>query len=186
MTPASKSRRSFRKPNANDDFYFPSGEPRTWKDRFAGKQPVTSAAESQEKDGPVPNCLFVTPPARWFRAKGGGWCSKKICPPGDNASHFPDKVELKIGEVIPFAVSEMRANNGPDEGKRLQINFSKPVSPLLKPADLSKWITITPVPDHLKMAADCDQVTLTGDFKLSERYNRHREIRFPRLGAVHP
>lgn len=162
-----------------DDYYFPGGEPRTWKDRFAGRQPVTSQSQPKDRESVIPNCLFVTPTKPLPVGKGWRLVMEKGLPSSDGTVQFAAPSELKIGEVIPFNVTEVRANNGIEEGRHITVNFSKRISPMLKSEDLGKWISISPVPAAFHMEPNWDQITMSGDFKLPEHYSVTVKSGFP-------
>jgi len=152
----------------SDEYYFPGGEPHSWKDRFTAK--ATSDERSSNKDGIFSNCLRATPARPLPPAKGWQMVLEKDLPSSDGTLHFSAPVELKIGDVIPFAVTKVDAHNDVESRKRITIKFSKRLSPLLKSEDLLNWIGISPVPAHLKAELFWGGITLTGDYNLTEDY----------------
>ncbi|MCX6875521.1 MAG: MG2 domain-containing protein [Verrucomicrobia bacterium] len=151
-----------------DDYYFLGGEVASWQDRFAGKAPPEDRRKAM--DAVLPNCLCATPARPLPPAKGWRLVLAKDLPSSDGTLHFPAPVELKIGDVIPFAVTKVKATNGAQGGKRIAISFSKRLSPQLQPADLLNWIGISPVPANLKADVFWGDVALSGDYNLTERY----------------
>jgi uncharacterized protein YfaS (alpha-2-macroglobulin family) len=154
--------------NRSDDYYFLGGEPHSWKDRFTGN--ATSDARRINKVGILSNCLCATPARPLQPAKGWRLFLAKDLPSSDGTLHFPAAVELKIGDVIPFAVTKVDARNNLESGRRIAISFSKRLSPLLMPDDLLKWIGISPVPANLKADLFWSDISLSGDFSLTEHY----------------
>jgi uncharacterized protein YfaS (alpha-2-macroglobulin family) len=152
----------------SDEYYFPGGEPHTWQDRFTGK--ATSDERRINKDGILSNCLCATPARPLPPARGWQLVLEKNLPSSDGTLHFAVPVELKIGDVIPFAVTKVDPHNNVDSGKRISISFSKRLSPLLKSDDLLKWIDISPVPANLKADLFWSDVSISGDFSLTEHY----------------
>ncbi|MCX6877506.1 MAG: MG2 domain-containing protein [Verrucomicrobia bacterium] len=152
----------------NDVYHFFGEKVPSWKDRFSGK--ATSDERRSNQDTPVSNSLCATPARPLPVATGWRLVLEKDLPSSDGTFHIPAPVELKIGTVIPFAVTTVDTHNDVASGKRITIEFSKRLSPLLKSEDLLHWIGISPVTAHLKAGLFGGGITLTGDFSLTEEY----------------
>ena len=172
-----------RHAKGSDSYYFSRGDARPWKERFyAAKEKSHTRDENEKAADTVPHRLIVTPAQPLPVGKGWRLVLEKDLPSADGATRLPEAVELKIGDVIPFAVQDATANNGVEGGKRIVLSFPKRISPLLKDADLPKWVAIAPAPANLKVEAEWDEIVFTGDFKLEERYTVSVKAGFPAAG----
>ena len=55
-------------------------------------------------------------------------------------------------------------------GRRIVLQFSKPLSEEVSAETVSRWISVAPVPDKFKAEVEGDTVTLKGDFALGPKY----------------
>ena len=135
--------------------------------------PVEETEESDSEKPPGPprkNILFVAttkplPP-------GADW--KLIIEPGMPAAEWktglPQRKEIIVGKVKPFAVSSVAAESNRIAGRRVIIQFSKPLAEEVSPETVSRWVSVTPAPEKLKAEVEGDTVTLKGDFALGPQY----------------
>lgn len=75
-----------------------------------------------------------------------------------------------LGNVISFAATNVVTRSGLQSGRRIEIQFSKPVSPELNGSNVLKWVTVAPPPSNWVASAGAATVSLAGDFALAERY----------------
>lgn len=136
--------------------------------------PIESDEETdKENDKPRPirkNVLFVA--ATKPLPPGNGW--KLIVEAGLPAAEYkvtlPARKEIVIGTVKPFAISSIAAESNRVAGRRIIIQFSKPLSPDITAESISRWISVAPVPEKFKVEVEGDTVTLKGDFALGPKY----------------
>jgi uncharacterized protein YfaS (alpha-2-macroglobulin family) len=140
-----------------------------------GEKPAT-VEESEEGDTEKPagpprkNVLFVA--ATKPLPPGVDW--KLVIDPGMPAAEskavLPARKEIIVGKVKPFAVSNLTAESNRIAGRRIIIQFSKPLSDEVSPETVSRWIAVTPAPEKLKAAVELDTITLKGEFALGTQY----------------
>ncbi len=83
---------------------------------------------------------------------------------------LPQRKEIRIGTVKPFAVQEVAAEGNRVDGRRVLLQFSKALSPEITPETVGRWIKVEPAPKNLKAVVDDLGVTLRGDFSLGVKY----------------
>ena len=83
---------------------------------------------------------------------------------------LPQRKEIKIGTVKPFAVQEVAAEGNRIAGRRVLIEFSKALSPEVTSETIGRWIKVEPAPKNLRAAVEDVHVTLRGDFSLGVKY----------------
>ena len=160
----------------NRDRIFPSyqSDDRTlsaWGEKPAPVEEQSDEGDTEKPAGPPrKNVLFVAttkplPP-------GSDW--KLVIEPGMPAAEWktglPLRKEIIVGLVKPFAVSSVAAESNRIAGRRIIIQFSKPLSDAVSPETVSRWISVTPAPEKLKAEVEIDTVTLKGDFALGTQY----------------
>jgi uncharacterized protein YfaS (alpha-2-macroglobulin family) len=136
--------------------------------------PIESDEETdKDSDKPRPvrkNLLFVA--ATKPLPPGNDW--KLIVEAGLPAAEYkatlPARKEIVIGTVKPFAISSIAAESNRIAGRRIIIQFSKPLSPDISAETISRWISVAPVPEKFKAEVEGDTVTLRGDFALGPKY----------------
>jgi uncharacterized protein YfaS (alpha-2-macroglobulin family) len=77
---------------------------------------------------------------------------------------------VPIGTVQAFRTSEVSAENNRIEGRRLIVEFNKPVGEEVTAESLGKWITIQPAVANLKPVVDDTTIRFKGDFALGVPY----------------
>jgi alpha-2-macroglobulin len=116
------------------------------------------------------NVLFVA--ATKPLPPGNDW--KLIIDPGLPATEWkttlPARKEILIGVVKPFAVKSIAAESNHVAGRRIIIRFSKQLAGEVSAENVSRWISVTPVPEKFKAVVEGDTVTLKGDFALGPKY----------------
>jgi alpha-2-macroglobulin len=137
--------------------------------------PVSSDEEGFVRDEETPhvlrkNVLFVA--ATKPLPPGNDW--KLIIDPGLPAAEWkatlPARKEIWIGVVKPFAISNIAAESNHVAGRRIIIQFSKQLAEEISAENISRWISVTPVPEKFKAVVERDTVTLKGDFALGPKY----------------
>ena len=146
-----------------------------WGDPPAAPSETSELAEeAEEKAQPAPsrqNILVVTP-ARPL-SPGSDW--KLVIEAGLPASEWkvalPARKEIIVGDVKPFAVSTVAAESNRVAGRRIIVEFSKTLAEEITPETVSRWISISPVPENLKTEVEDKTVTFKGKFALGVRYD---------------
>src|SRR5688572_13149657 len=135
--------------------------------------PVEEIEESDSEKPPAPprkNVLFVAttkplPP-------GTDW--RLIIEPGMPAAEWktslPQRKEIMVGKVKPFAVSSVAAESNRIAGRRIIIQFSKPLAEEVSAETVLRWVSVTPAPEKLKAEVEGDTVTLKGEYALGPQY----------------
>ena len=139
-----------------------------------GENPVTVEPEEEfDSSGEKPhalrkNVLFVAaakplPPGNdWKLVLDAG------LPTTEWKSTLPAKKEIVIGLVKPFAIVSAAAESNRFAGRRIIIHFSKPLADDITAETISRWISVSPVPEKFKAEIDGDMVTLKSDFARSK------------------
>ena len=153
--------------------------------------PVTSETSELEDEGedksnpatPRQNILFVAPVKPL--SPGNGW--KLVIDAGLPAAEWKvglaARKEIEIGTVKPFAVSSIAAESNRVAGRRVIVLFTKELAKEVTAETVSRWISITPVPENFTAVVDTNAVTLKGSFALGTRY---RVTLKPGLEALQP
>lgn len=124
-----------------------------------------------EKPRPIrKNVLFIAPVKPL--PPGNDW--KLIIEAGMPALEWkatlPVRKEIVIGVVKPFAIASIAAESNRIAGRRIIIQFSKPLAEDVSAETISRWISVAPVPEKFKAQVEGDTVTLKGDFGLGPKY----------------
>jgi uncharacterized protein YfaS (alpha-2-macroglobulin family) len=129
--------------------------------------------EDEEKDSPAQarqNILVVTPVRPL--PPGADW--KLVIDAGLPAAEWkvalPTRKEIIVGTVKPFVVGSVSAESNRIAGRRVIVEFSKTLAEEITPETVSRWISITPVPEYLKAEVEDKTVTFKGKFALAVRY----------------
>ncbi|HSV61714.1 MAG TPA: MG2 domain-containing protein, partial [Chthoniobacterales bacterium] len=137
--------------------------------------PVSADEEAFDSDNEKPhalrkNVLFVAPTKPL--PPGNDW--KLIVDAGvpvtEWKSSLPARKEILIGVVKPFAISSIAAESNRIAGRRIVIQFSKQLAEEISADNISRWISVAPVPEKFKAEVEGDTVTLKGDFALGPKY----------------
>jgi uncharacterized protein YfaS (alpha-2-macroglobulin family) len=136
--------------------------------------PVESDEETTTKEEKTraarKNVLFVA--AAKPLPPGNDW--KLVIEAGLPASEWkttlPARQEIVIGVVKPFAIASIAAESNRVAGRRIIIQFTKPFAEEITAENISRWISVTPVPEKFKTEVEIDTVTLKGDFALGPKY----------------
>jgi uncharacterized protein YfaS (alpha-2-macroglobulin family) len=153
----------------------PSRQLFTWAERAQGNPAFTNSTRA--------NQLYVRPAQPL--PPGDGWRLMVMAglPAKGSTLRTLNTVEIPIGNVRPFELSQVEANNVLNQGKHLRITFSKILREKLDTAALSRWIQISPTPGKLEAKVEGSVVDYTGDFMLGENY---RVTIQPGLPAAEP
>lgn len=160
----------------NSDRAFPSYQSDDRNLSAWGEKPAPAESEEEtEKDNDKPrplrkNVVFVA--ATKPLPPGNDW--KLIVEAGMPAAEWkatlPARKEIVIGTVKPFAISSIAAESNRVAGRRIIVQFSKPLAEEVSVETVSRWISVAPVPDKFKVEVEGDTVTLKGDFALGPKY----------------
>ena len=96
---------------------------------------------------------------------------------------LPRREEVVIGVVKPFAIGSIAAESNRVAGRRIIIQFSKTLSPDVSAENVTRWISVAPVPEKFNADVEGDTVTLKGNFALGPKY---RVTTKPGLPAKEP
>ncbi|HKP93579.1 MAG TPA: MG2 domain-containing protein, partial [Chthoniobacterales bacterium] len=131
----------------------------------------TDTDKESEKTGPVRNNVLYVSAVKPL-PPGNDW--KLVIDPGMPAAEWKTglavRKEIVIGKVKPFAVASVAAESNRIAGRRIIIQFSKPLSPEVTAETVSRWITVTPAPEKFKAEVEDTTVTLKGEFALGTQY----------------
>lgn len=130
----------------------------------------TSSEKEKKPPAPRKNVLYVA--AAKPLPPGNDW--KLVIDAGLPAAEWkailPARQEVVIGAVKPFAIASIAAESNRIAGRRIIIQFSKPLAPEISADNISQWISVAPVPEKFKADVEVDTVTLKGDFALGQKY----------------
>jgi uncharacterized protein YfaS (alpha-2-macroglobulin family) len=142
----------------------------TWGEKPAAVEP---AEESYMADRPHllrRNLLYVIPVKPL--PPGNDW--KLVLDAGLPAAEWkatlPVRKEIRVGVIKPFAIKSIAAESNRVAGRRIVIQFSKQLARDITAENISKWISVAPLPEKFKAEVDGDTVTLKGDFALGSKY----------------
>ena len=108
-----------------------------------------------KKAGPArENVLFVAPVKPLPSGKDWRLVLDAGIPAAEWRATLPQRKEIKIGTVKPFAVQEVAAEGNRIAGRRVLIEFSKSLSPEVTPDNVGRWIKVEPAPKNLKAAVE--------------------------------
>jgi uncharacterized protein YfaS (alpha-2-macroglobulin family) len=156
-----------------EDGYFegPENEQKAWRDRFQRTPNDSARPSSPGEKLVIPNRIVIRSAQPLTPAEGWRCLLKKGLPAADGPEKLPEEYEIKIGKVLPFAVENVEAHNTIDDGKWLRIEFTKSLSPILKPEELRQWISVVPEPANVRFDLNDSSIAIHGDFKLEEQYH---------------
>jgi hypothetical protein len=141
---------------------------RTWLEQYeaakTSRHSARKSAAADDRTNELANVLIATP--RQALPLGKEW--RLVIGAGTPASggglRLLEPVEVPIGDVTPFVVTEVVAYQYINSGARIQLSFSKPVSTLMT-NDVADWLEISPAATNLSVQSYDGEVTLHGDFK---------------------
>lgn len=137
----------------------------------AAESDEETTTERDEKPHAVrKNVLFVAatkplPPGKdWKLVIDAG------LPAAEWKAALPANKEIVIGVVKPFAISSIAAESNRVAGRRIIIQFTKPLAEEITAENVAQWISVAPAPEKFKAEVEIDTVTLKGDFALGPKY----------------
>src|SRR2546421_239508 len=160
----------------NPELAFPSyqSDDRTlaaWGEKPA---PVESDEETTDKsDKPRPvrkNVLYVAAAKPLPPRKDWKLFIEAGLPAAEWKTTLPARQEIVIGIVKPFAIASIAAESNRVAGRRIIIQFSKFLSQGVSAENVTRWISVAPVPEKFKTEVEGNTVTLKGDFALGPKY----------------
>jgi uncharacterized protein YfaS (alpha-2-macroglobulin family) len=159
-----------------EDAYWQLGGPRlvrTWLQQYeAAKTSGKSAHMNEVANDPtneLSNVLIATPHQPLLLGKGWRLVVGPGTPARDGALHLSGAIEVPIGDITPFVVTEVTASHYINSGPRIRLTFSKPV-PNLETNDVATWMEISPAATNINVQSSWRDVTLSGDFKGGTSY----------------
>ena len=151
----------------------------TWRQQFEEKQRIATLKNYRAATGSQPlegakNFLTVSPAQPL--PVGNGWrlVVAQGLPSTDSEVSLMTRRELELGNITPFTVRGAVAENQINEKKHIALTFSKRLPEGVKPEDLSRWITISPVPENQRIVTtgmiEPAVIYLYGDFENGKPY----------------
>ena len=155
-----------------------SDDSATWADRFPHSN--TNPAPDHlnrltEIDHPVsaPNSLYVTPAHPLPAGLGWKLVVEGGLPSADGQFRLAKSASFSIGDVQPFAVTEIEPINFLNSGREIRISFNKQLSPELLGTNALDWFTVDPPVENLELHQNSwggINVSLAGKFELGTNY----------------
>ncbi len=140
---------------------------RTWKqdadaiERFGKDKGEEDAPEDSTNE--LGHFLVVSP--HTALPIGNQW--RLLVPEGllatDPRMHTHERHEVPVGDVTPFTVNDVRANNYLGEGPGISIEFSKPIPETLTNS-FADWVDLSQVPTNLQVQVSGRVLSLSGNF----------------------
>ncbi len=148
----------------------------TWQRQFATPR-VKDAVSAQIFSMPAPandetfaNALLVTPVKPLPVGEGWELVLARGLPAADGRLRLPAELRLPLGGVQPFVVTGVAPHNTLRGGRRIEVAFSKPLSPELNVANLTNWVAVEPAPAKVAITPTWNRVIVTGRFELTNEY----------------
>ncbi|MEO5720926.1 MAG: hypothetical protein ABIR71_05580, partial [Chthoniobacterales bacterium] len=131
-----------------------------------GDQP----ADESKSAPPRRNVLHVVPTK--ILPPGADWrlVIEAGLPAAEAKFKLPQRKEIEIGTVQPFAVEKLSAQSNRTDGRRLLLELNKPLPEEMDNEEFAKWFTLTPTPPNLKVSIQETAITFTADFALDTSY----------------
>jgi uncharacterized protein YfaS (alpha-2-macroglobulin family) len=151
-------------------FQSDDGSLAAWGDKPAPMEPPEESFSSDRPHVLRKNVLFVAaarplPPGKdWKLVLDAG------LPAAEWNATLPVRKEIQVGVIKPFAISRIGAESNRIAGRRIIIQFSKPLAPDVSNDTILQWISVMPLPEKFKAEVEGDTVTLKGDFALGPKY----------------
>ncbi len=127
-------------------------------------------AEVKKLEQPRGNILFVAP----IKPLPPGEAWRLILEAGIPASEWrttlPTAMAEAIGTVQLFGVKELRADGNRIAGRRINLEFPKPLAEEVTAETIGRWIKVQPAPPDLKAILEGEGVTLRGAYDLGTTY----------------
>lgn len=142
----------------------------TWAEQFRTKETPKNLHGAAPARGAGANLVSVSPQ----RPLGvGAWklIVKSGIPTTEGPAHTVDPLEVEIGKVLPFEISDARSTNDLDDGRKLIVSFSKELASNALGKNAARWVHVEPEPAHLEVEANNQSYVLTGDFELNKDYH---------------
>lgn len=130
---------------------------------------AAASLPNKSKPSPRGNVLFIAPAKPLTPGKGWRLVLDAGLPAADANLVLPAKTEIEIGIVKPFAVTA-RAESNRTDGRRVMLEFTKPLVEDITPETIGKWVKVEPAPANLRATVDLTSVVLRGDFALATPY----------------
>ena len=145
----------------------------TWAQQFPRFLDPTAAGSGNETSNSptnfIANLLIATPHSQLSLGRGWRLVIEPGLPSADHVLRFRDIAKVPVGNVTPFVVTEVAANNYIGSGARLRLMFSKPVPDSLTNS-VRDWLDITPGPANVTAQAGWRNLTLLGELKGETSY----------------
>ncbi len=142
----------------------------TWSEQFSLARRPPSDPLANPGRSTISNHLVVTPVRPLPLGDGWQLIVSRDLPAAGRDLRLPSELVVRLGNVIPLALTEAIAHNGPRDGKRISLRFSKPLSPDLRGTNVMDWISVTPAPPNFATFVWGSGVELRGDFSLKQNY----------------
>jgi uncharacterized protein YfaS (alpha-2-macroglobulin family) len=143
-----------------------------WGEKPAAIEPEEET-DSGNGDRPHParaNVLFVAAAKPLPPGKDWKLVIDAAMPASQWKTTLGTRREIAIGLVKPFAIASIAAESNRVAGRRIIVQFTKPLADDISAETIASWISVAPAPDKLKAEVQIDTVTLKGDFALGSKY----------------
>jgi uncharacterized protein YfaS (alpha-2-macroglobulin family) len=147
-----------------------------WRDLFAAPR-FKDETSGQVFFAPVPpkdetfaNALLVTPVKPLPVGEGWELVLARGLPAADGRLRLPAETRLPLGDVQPFIVTGVTPHNTLRAGRRIEVAFSKPLSPELNVTNLTSWVAVEPAPAAVVITPTWNSVIVAGRFELTNEY----------------
>ena len=139
-----------------------------WEKRWRAARGMRET-QAEERDDPIANRLLLLPvtpltPGKWKLEMKPGLSSK------DGKQRIGKPFSMPLGEVEPFDIRELRAENFIKSGRTLNIGFSHELAPDITPNDAGKFLSIEPPVKNLRFDGWSRELIAKGDFELERDY----------------
>ncbi len=165
-----------------DDGQPPETTPhRTWNELFFAAH---ASANDTVKTASVVNRVVVTPAEalpvgqKWTLVAGTG------LPSTDPGVKVSTPAKIVVGNVLPFTVDEVKAENDGEDSRQITVNFSKELPKEITDENAGKWVHVIPAPENLKITRSSPEsadLGITGDFQVGQAYEVTVEAALPSL-----
>lgn len=162
-----------------------AGSQWTWNQQF--RRAATNASPAAPVPGdsddtseePISNRIVVWPARPLPVGRGWKLVVEKALPSPETRSRLLQPYEVPVGNVTPFRLDAVSAENSLARGRRLILNFSKPISSTINTNNWADWISVSPRPANLSASIYPSGIGFSGEFSLNTRYAVHVQAGFP-------
>ena len=141
---------------------------RTWAQDFERARNYSPSGDAKEEsDNPtnqLANLLIATPRSALPLGKGWRLIVGAGLPARNRSLQLRAAVEVPVGDVTPFVVTDLIAGNYINSGASIRFSFSKPLPESLT-NHITDWLKISPSPTNLTVETWMRNIVLRGAFQ---------------------